>query len=95
MNAPSGEKSAFVLSRIYSQGWNAAKKMLAAGAKDITAPQAAAANPYRTGEERLRWTRGFMEALASPVKPNTGPAAHMRRAQAARRIPTPGSPGDE
>ena len=68
MNDPSEEKSAFVLSRIYGQGWNAAKKLLASGGGGVGAPQAAAYNPYRVAEERSRWTKGFMEALDRPTK---------------------------
>ena len=79
MNEPSKENSAFVLSRIYSQGWNAAKKLLASGRGDVDAPQAAASNPYRTAEERSRWTKGFMEALESPTKPSAAPGGISRR----------------
>jgi len=59
------ETSAFELSRIYSQGWNAARKLLAAGQSDLDANQAAARNPYPIGEENARWTKGFTEALQS------------------------------
>ena len=57
--------SAFQLSRIYGQGWNAARKLLAAGKSDLDAKVAAARNPFPTGEESDRWTKGFMEALES------------------------------
>src|SRR5258708_10066767 len=59
------DTSAFQLSRIYSQGWNAARKLLAAGKSDLDASDAAAHNPHPTGEENARWTKGFMEALQS------------------------------
>jgi hypothetical protein len=59
------ESSAFQLSRVYSQGWNAARKLLAAGKSDLDANTAAARNPYPTGEESVRWTKGFMEAIQS------------------------------
>jgi hypothetical protein len=59
------ESSAFQLSRIYSQGWNAARKLLAGGKSDLDATEAASRNPYPTGEENSRWTKGFMEALES------------------------------
>ncbi len=58
------EISTFALSRVYGQGWNAAKKLLAAG-RTASATQAAKLNPYRTVEERARWTRGFEEGLRS------------------------------
>jgi hypothetical protein len=70
-NAVIGQKegpmgnSAFQLSRIYSQGWNAARKLLAGGKSDLDATEAASRNPYPTGEESSRWTKGFMEALES------------------------------
>jgi len=68
-NAPSKEgpveSSAFQLSRVYSQGWNAARKLLAAGKSDLDASAAAARNPFSTGEESARWTKGFMEAIQS------------------------------
>jgi hypothetical protein len=89
LNDPFEEKSAFVLSCIYSQGWNAAKKMLAVGTGDMAASQAAATNPYRAGEageERERWMKGFTEALASPAGPFVGTGGHIRRALPARRI---------
>src|SRR5258705_8512145 len=59
------DTSAFQLSRIYSQGWDAARKLLAAGKSDLDASGAAAHNPHPTGEENARWTKGFMEALQS------------------------------
>ena len=59
------DSNAFQLSRIYSQGWNATRKLVAQGAVDADAKTAAALNPYRTGtaEERARWAKGFTEAL--------------------------------
>ena len=67
--------SAFLLSRIYSQGWNAAKKLVAEGAVGASAKDNAktvvALNPYRQGtdEQRERWTKGFTEALQSTAAP--------------------------
>ena len=58
------ETSTFALSRIYGQGWNAAKKSLAVG-RTLSAAQAAKLNPYRSVEERARWTKGFEEGLLS------------------------------
>lgn len=57
------EASAFQLSRIYGQGWNAARKLVADGASDAGEKQAATLNPHRGGEERERWAKGFAEAL--------------------------------
>jgi len=63
------ETNTFQLSRIYSQGWNAAKKLLAAGKSNLDATDAEARNPYPTGQESSRWTKGFMDALASRAGP--------------------------
>jgi len=57
------EFSAFQLSRIYSQGWNAAKKLLAEGGADISETHAQKLNPYRDGAGAERWAKGFKEAL--------------------------------
>ena len=57
------EASAFRLSRIYSQGWNAARKLAADSAQDDGESQSATLNPHRGGEERERWAKGFAEAL--------------------------------
>src|SRR5438105_4135079 len=59
------ESSAFQLSRVYSEGWNAARNLLATGKGDLDAKAAVARNPYPTGEENARWTKGFMEAIQS------------------------------
>ncbi|MGQ0741414.1 MAG: hypothetical protein ACT4OG_03845 [Alphaproteobacteria bacterium] len=66
--------NAFRLSRIYSQGWNAARKLVAEGAVDSDAKTAVVLNPYRhgTAEERERWTKGFTEALQSTAAPFSG-----------------------
>lgn len=66
MSELSSEDHTFKLSRIYAQGWNAAKASLASGNGDIDAGQVAMRNPYRDSEERSRWLKGFMEALESP-----------------------------
>lgn len=60
---------AFLLSRIYSQGWNAAKKMMADGSREADEKTAAALNPYRTIEESARWAKGFNEATQSMAPP--------------------------
>jgi hypothetical protein len=66
------DSSAFQLSRIYRQGWNAARKLVAEGAVDADAKTAATLNPYqttRTAEERARWAQGFTDALRSTAVP--------------------------
>jgi len=61
--------NAFLLSRIYRQGWNAARKLLAQGSSDVDDAQAATLNPYRAGEERDYWLKGFLEASQSRTTP--------------------------
>jgi len=56
--------SAFELSRIYGQGWNVAKQLIADGAV-ANAAQLAKLNPYRAEDERARWAKGFEEAISS------------------------------
>ena len=60
------ETGTFALSRIYGQGWTAAKKMLATDNSDVRPGDASAHNPYRGETERLRWEKGFVDALESP-----------------------------
>ena len=59
------EPSAFQLSRIYGQGWNAAKQWLADHDRDPNPKQAAKLNPHHALEERARWTKGFEAGLLS------------------------------
>jgi len=54
------DNSDFRLSRIYAQGWNAARDLLKNG-KD--SGDADALNPYRVASERARWHEGFTKAL--------------------------------
>jgi hypothetical protein len=79
----------FQLSRIYSQGWNAARKLLAGGKSHLEAADAAARNPYPTGQENLRWTKGFMEALESRAGPFTTPGGSAWR-PTVQRVPADG-----
>ena len=65
LNEPSTEMRKFELSRIYGEGWNVARELLASGKLDVDAPQAAARNPHCGAEERSRWTMGSMEAVGS------------------------------
>jgi hypothetical protein len=57
--------SAFALSRIESQGWKAAKKLISAGESDVEMSDAVERNPYQTEGERSRWAAGFIKALES------------------------------
>lgn len=65
------DSNAFQLSRIYSQGWNAARKLVAEGAVDADAKTGAALNPYRTRApaQSERWAQGFNDALQSKALP--------------------------
>jgi hypothetical protein len=65
------EANAFALSRIYAQGWNAGKKLLASGKGDVSAPDVAARNPHSSPEERSRWMKGVTDAFASRTGPLT------------------------
>jgi hypothetical protein len=76
---------AFALSRIYAQGWNAAKTLIAGGKTG----NAARLNPYRAVSESTRWTEGFEAAIRSRAGsanarwtksplPRTGTAAALR-----------------
>ncbi|HWF64183.1 MAG TPA: hypothetical protein VN685_06195 [Rhizomicrobium sp.] len=53
--------TSFQLSRIYAQGWNAAKRLPAADAR-LDAKAIAELNPYKSEPERTRWTEGFFKA---------------------------------
>jgi len=54
------DSTAYRLSRIYGEGWRAAKAMLLLHANPI-APE----NPHVALEERARWSKGFEDALRS------------------------------
>jgi hypothetical protein len=82
-----GQTNAFEFSRIYGQGWNAAKKLLAAGEGMVDAAAAAAHNPHLRAEERSRWAKGFTEAVASRAGAFTTPGGNSWRPTAARREP--------
>jgi hypothetical protein len=82
-----GQTSAFELSRIYGQGWNAAKKLLAGGKGTVDATTEAANNPHLGADERSRWAKGFMEAVASRAGAFTTPGGNSWRPTAARREP--------
>jgi hypothetical protein len=51
------DSRAYRLSRVYGQGWKAAKEMLSADCSaDLHAKPTAPENPHDTIEERARWT---------------------------------------
>lgn len=50
--------SAFQRSRIYAQGWNAARQPRTGGA-----PRKNALNPYASEPEKSRWDEGYANAL--------------------------------
>jgi hypothetical protein len=75
------DKNAYEFSRIFGQGWNAAKKLLADGhPMDEREDAAASLNPYSTAAERVRWSEGFGQALSSHTRPLNTPAMRARRA---------------
>ena len=57
--------TAFRLSRIQAEGWNAARKFLL---DDIDEAKIAALNPYREPSEKARWHTGFTGALEATDK---------------------------
>jgi hypothetical protein len=61
--------NAFELSRVYGQGWKAARKSLAGGC-DEDAARALTLNPYRGIEERARWAKGFEDGLVGRAGPH-------------------------
>lgn len=58
-------ESEFRLSRIQAEGWNAARRMPASHLEDLNAEAIEALNPYSKDSERIRWTAGFNNALAT------------------------------
>ncbi len=72
------ETSAYVLSRIYAQGWNAGKKMLASG-QEVSSASAAVRNPYATPEEQSRWMKGFTDSLERRAGPFATPVGNSWR----------------
>jgi hypothetical protein len=61
----SASDGAFRLSRIYAEGWNAARKMLLTDSGDFDAAGSALLNPYNTEPQRSRWAEGFAKAMGS------------------------------
>lgn len=58
------EIDAFQLSRVYGEGWNAAKKLVSEG-RAAGEVQSTRLNPYRSGEEKARWAEGFKQGRIS------------------------------
>lgn len=56
------EYKAFRLSRIYAQGWNAARRL--PEDRRVDRQTMAQLNPHKSGPERTRWNEGFIEASA-------------------------------
>jgi hypothetical protein len=59
------EEAAYKLSRVYAEGWNAARKMSADECDELDAEAMAALNPYASDAERTRWSEGFAKALGN------------------------------
>ena len=55
--------SDFRLSRIYAEGWNAAKKLSSDAHAALNAGRVADLNPYTHVSEKARWNDGFRAAL--------------------------------
>ena len=55
--------SEFKLSRIYAEGWNAAKKLPLDAHAALDAGRLADLNPYTHKSEKARWNDGFRAAL--------------------------------
>lgn len=61
--AASIEISTFKLSRIFAEGWNAARELSTAASDELTLRTMTALNPYANEPERSRWVEGFTKAL--------------------------------
>ena len=73
------DTKAYEFSRIFRQGWNAAKTLLAEKHFGVDGADAAALNPYRVVDERARWSEGFEQALSSRAKPFSTPGGSTWR----------------
>jgi hypothetical protein len=72
------------LSRIYAQGWNAGKEMLASGKGDVSSASATVRNPYATPEEQSRWMKGFTDSFEGRSGPFTTPGGNSWRSAASK-----------
>jgi hypothetical protein len=77
------DSTAYRLSRIYGEGWRAAKEMLLHPHDDRHAKPIAPENPHQALEERARWSKGFEDALRSRTGAQC--ASHTRAWDASRR----------
>ncbi|HEY0266321.1 MAG TPA: hypothetical protein VGC16_06180 [Rhizomicrobium sp.] len=57
----SSDETAFRLSRVYAQGWNAAQKL---PPDTKTEAKTVAAGPYAADPERALWRQGFSDGSA-------------------------------
>jgi hypothetical protein len=73
------DTNSYEFSRIFRQGWNAAKKRLADGEISATPSDKAALNPYSSAQEHARWAQGFDEAMSSPAKSYNTPGGNAWR----------------
>lgn len=80
------DTSAYRLSRIYGEGWNAAKKSLLHRAEGLRTKPPSTENPHEMPEERARWNKGFEDGLRSRTGAHTSsnlpswPLVHNRTA---------------
>jgi hypothetical protein len=58
------DSNAYRLSRIYGDGWKAAKR-LRSDTDDPQTKPAGSENPHEALEERARWSKGFEDGLRS------------------------------
>jgi hypothetical protein len=63
MSAP----SAFLLSRVQAEGWKAARSVPPSRLADLDDRAIDALNPYRIGDERKRWRKGFASACDAGI----------------------------
>jgi hypothetical protein len=61
----SASDGAFRLSRIYAEGWNAARKMPLNDGGGFDTAGSAILNPYKTEPQRSRWAEGFAKAMGN------------------------------
>jgi hypothetical protein len=58
-----GDSSAFRLSRVHAEGWNAAHKLSSGESVDLDRKKMSTLNPYAADPERSRWNEGFSSAF--------------------------------
>jgi hypothetical protein len=54
--------SPYKLSRVFAEGWNAARKLSSTVCDGLNGDGIAALNPYASEPARSRWTEGFTKA---------------------------------